>query len=213
ILTAHSGNYRGDVKLCFVGVDVWGIEGNFQAGFNYDKQVAAAAGVTLNFSYVDVVDPADCGDANIIVSSDDTVTGTTIAQADGISIGINPSYVASSRPDGFWQTVAAHEFGHSLGFTDVYDDCGGYTIMYGYIGNDSSLPSAPDCGDLQAWDLVMMPGESQDSENTYAPREDDTECWDVFLTTYYYYQDNNGTWHDGGQSDEYLGIYCGPPPD
>jgi Ca2+-binding EF-hand superfamily protein len=91
------------------------------------NQAYASAGYqgVLNYVFDEV-------DADIIVAELPSLKGTTTAaySAPG-EINLNPDY--RNRGD-FMKLVLLHEFGHRIGFTDVWGtNCASQTVMYGFI--------------------------------------------------------------------------------
>jgi hypothetical protein len=81
--------------------------------------------------------------ANVTFKEDPQLHNTGIgATATNGTITTNPDY--NGRTDGFLPQVFAHEFGHTMGFTDVtISTCLGQTIMYGAISVGGPYTTSP----------------------------------------------------------------------
>jgi hypothetical protein len=105
----------------------------------YDAATAAIAGWNQWFVQMGYPPPYTTTNnsyaANVTIKEDPSLHNSGIGGATNSSTGtisMNPDY--QGRTDGFLSQVASHEFGHSVGFTDVYTSgCQGQTVMFGNI--------------------------------------------------------------------------------
>jgi hypothetical protein len=196
-----------------------GVESAIKAGMESWLPILQSNGKNLHLNFTDGSEAERCSsDTGTLVV--DMAPGSNWQEADTMASahGINGSTQAKitynldhfSASGAAWDTSGAHEFGHVL---DLWHQenaaCQRSTVMWPV--NQSMLSSEERCADKVAISTKYNADNATSYDYEPVPEGED-DCNDWYLVTYYFWQDENGDWPDGGSSWDFLGTYCGPPP-
>lgn len=100
--------------------------------------------------------------------------------------------------------MAAHEFGHVLGYDDVASsNCAGQTVMSGHISWVYWDGGAVACSDSLAMNERFLAPESDEIPYPITP----PNCYELYLVEYFWCY-NGTTWYQCGSYWNYLTTYC-----